>query len=86
MTQTRDAELLPCPFCGGEAYTWGNTACEWRVECKSCGASSLPHVTPREAAAAWNRRHFNSVLLVGDMLYFGELGTFRRVANERESM
>jgi transcription elongation factor Elf1 len=38
------AELLPCPFCGGEAYTYTATNTEkgitrkyWLVHCKKCG-------------------------------------------------
>ena len=60
-------ELLPCPFCGGEAKIFSSEeGGTWDVQCQSCGA--LPFlVSPREArsrgiepmdylVAAWNRR------------------------------
>lgn len=58
-------ELLPCPFCGGEAKArkkWGN----WTVYCLDCCASSDRYVpgatyyvscdTKDEAVERWNRR------------------------------
>lgn len=50
-------ELLPCPFCGGEAETWYDGAL-WHVICKSenCAAMSSPRFTEAEAIAAWNNR------------------------------
>lgn len=75
-----EIELLPCPFCGGEAYTWSNTVCEWRAECKQCGASSLSHTSQYIAAGAWNCRYLSKeIRLEGDRLYFEGLGTFERV-------
>jgi Lar family restriction alleviation protein len=55
-------DLLPCPFCGGEAKFyhrpddsgWSNT--DW-VSCSGdCGASTCMHETKEEAIAAWNTR------------------------------
>ena len=50
-------ELLPCPFCGGEAallidssYYAGGCADE------ECGSATMWHVDRDEAIAAWNRR------------------------------
>lgn len=52
-------ELLPCPFCGGEARlskdAFGNTILEW-VYCMSCGAQCGNGYTEAEAIAAWNTR------------------------------
>ena len=51
-------DLLPCPFCGGDAKEFtGEDAAphRWTVECDSCGA----HVgsdTRHKARAKWNRR------------------------------
>lgn len=50
-----DAELLPCPFCGGAAILRGHrTAPECWVACK-CGACSDTGTKGR-VIAAWNRR------------------------------
>lgn len=74
-------KLLPCPFCGGEAYTWSNTVCEWRAECRQCGASTLPHTSKGVAISKWNNRYWgNEIMLMGDRLYFEGLGTFERVS------
>ncbi len=46
-------ELLPCPFCGGEAdYEYDL----YMVICKACGACTDLRETTEEAIAAWNRR------------------------------
>lgn len=53
------SELLPCPFCGGEAKPSGerfeNTILSW-VYCTSCGAAGGYRHTEAEAIAAWNSR------------------------------
>ena len=61
------AELLPCPFCGGEAYTYTATNTEkgitrkfWLVHCKKC-AINYPLLTKKcfeeqEAIECWNTR------------------------------
>ena len=56
-----DNELLPCPFCGGEAMPTLTAAggIEWgHVECveRDCGAVGPTPPTTAEAIAAWNRR------------------------------
>jgi Lar family restriction alleviation protein len=55
-------DLLPCPFCGGEAKFyhrpddsgWSNT--DWVSCAGDCGASTCMHETKQEAIAAWNTR------------------------------
>ena len=48
--------LLPCPFCGGEAR---HVEPFWRhneVRCTACGAETDTYDTMNEAIAAWNCR------------------------------
>lgn len=57
MNEEKQAELLPCPFCGGEAeinILLGN----YCVTCSKCSGSIFPHsgMTKAEAIAAWNTR------------------------------
>jgi hypothetical protein len=59
------AELLPCPFCGGQARYWH----DWSSVAVVCSNKSrFPHPCPmrlegptkqskEDAAAAWNTRH-----------------------------
>ena len=57
MTDNRTSELLPCPFCGGEAeaHVYGATG-QWGVKCP-CGAETNRIVyTEDEAIEVWNRR------------------------------
>jgi len=54
--------LLPCPFCGGEA-DYGYDLCI--ISCKACGASTDFHDTTDEAIAAWNCRIEPDGQLVG---------------------
>ena len=50
-------ELLPCPFCGGEAYQdYVENKLLFRVECRECGVSGNIRATPGNAIAAWNNR------------------------------
>ena len=51
-----EVELLPCPFCGGEADFLGDTV---TIKCKECGGAFLctnPLISRLEVAQAWNRR------------------------------
>lgn len=56
-----EANLLPCPFCGGsivvpnwDEYLGGRT---WRfVKCESCGARGPARDTREQATEAWNLR------------------------------
>lgn len=59
----RLTELLPCPFCGGEAYlsdaeagTGGLSNRARNPRCWQCGVDLGYCDTAVEAAAAWNRR------------------------------
>lgn len=50
-------ELLPCPFCGGEAQIRiFNRDMYFSVQCQSCMAEAKWQGTPEYAAAAWNQR------------------------------
>lgn len=87
-------ELLPCPFCGGDAELFidpphrdsaGNRIPRmYGVRCMSSDGIILQTVLTAEkqdAITAWNRRTFgNEVRLEGDTLYFEGLGTFKRVS------
>lgn len=59
MTSATD-ELLPCPFCGGEAHTFHNYL--WHVKCDGtngryyCVMAFGAFATEKEAIDAWNRR------------------------------
>jgi len=54
------SDLLPCPFCGGEAELVDFDLDSCFVECRKCRASQpvlWPKSTSRQdAIAAWNRR------------------------------
>lgn len=64
MTDNRTTELLPCPFCGGEAaivQTLDTTVRTWFVTCSNLKCSVLAFRTKRyyteaEAIDAWNTR------------------------------
>ena len=61
---TDNTELLPCPFCGGEAAivpTLDTTVREWFVtcgnlECNVLACRTKRYYTEAEAIAAWNTR------------------------------
>lgn len=55
-------ELLPCPFCGGEAYTRRtivNDDAMYVAFCMTCGASSAYCTTRGGALALWNSRAYS---------------------------
>ena len=63
MTQDQQAELLPCPFCGGVAElveTMGSQASAFspyfRVTCAECGVHQDQWDERKPAIAAWNTR------------------------------
>jgi Lar family restriction alleviation protein len=47
-------QLLPCPFCGGEAE-FRDTSSTW-VRCEDCGAEIQCQIEKKDAARLWNRR------------------------------
>lgn len=49
-----ETKLLPCPFCGGEAYEAARH--NWAVACADCFAIGPVHVTREAAVREWNRR------------------------------
>jgi Lar family restriction alleviation protein len=55
-------ELLPCPFCGGDAKSFHHILCampeSWHVECveDNCGCGTCHHDTEADALASWNTR------------------------------
>jgi len=57
----KDADLLPCPFCGGSATVdHDDNGWNW-VECSNCGASTNAKVSAMDdcrplLVEAWNRR------------------------------
>jgi Zn ribbon nucleic-acid-binding protein len=73
MSQQELIDLLPCPFCGGEAahgtvtYDSASARKQWwtqetffSVNCVVCGVNNrglVGHRTRQEAAVAWNRRY-----------------------------
>ena len=64
MSDNRTTELLPCPFCGGEAAivpTLDTTVREWfatcgNLECNVLACRTKRYYTETEAIAAWNAR------------------------------
>ena len=56
-----ELKLLPCPFCGGNAFIsarlpYFGKVLTVAVVCEECNASSKHKRTDEEAVAAWNRR------------------------------
>ena len=57
MSDKTSDKLLPCPFCGGEAYKYRSgfqfSLCE--IICKDCGCRT-ERMAVEDAIAAWNTR------------------------------
>ncbi len=54
-------DLLPCPFCGGEARSFKQiegryAVARYSVSCDGCGLVAFYEVTEAEAIVAWNAR------------------------------
>ena len=52
-----EAELKPCPFCGGKATLWEEVTADrpWHILC-GCGGRVGWFLKREEAVEAWNRR------------------------------
>ena len=50
-------ELLPCPFCGGEAEINGISEVHY-ISCKNCYAETRVYGSKAEAINAWNTRKY----------------------------
>jgi len=60
MTEQEKVQLLPCPFCGGEArFVDGRLSINIRCGNYDCGITQRQYYyeTTAEAIAAWNTRH-----------------------------
>ena len=49
-------EILPCPFCGGEAILMGGGGYDATVKCLECRTLSGTFDEKEDAISAWNRR------------------------------
>ena len=50
-------ELMPCPFCGGEAEMRKTAHWDFYVRCRKCGAKTAQHNQNEPGAVMdWNRR------------------------------
>jgi 5-methylcytosine-specific restriction endonuclease McrA len=61
MDSEKEASLLPCPFCGGQAELCfqRDDLGDWKVECQGCGAVSCPEgmrYDKKLAIMDWNER------------------------------
>ena len=54
---TKEIELKPCPFCGGEARLndWGGEGF-WEVVCHECKNRTRPTTSKATVIKAWNTR------------------------------
>ena len=49
-------ELLPCPFCGGEAEFRSGSSTTPYIRCRECGGRTKSSHDKVKLIAAWNRR------------------------------
>lgn len=76
-------DLLPCPFCGGEAdtlngssYQYGTDA--WVCFCTSCDAQGPVKGTERKAVEAWNARVIDRYALLAAARLIDEIAACLR--------
>jgi|688.fasta_scaffold814023_1 hypothetical protein len=50
-----EIELLPCPFCGGQAKSYCSPVWKHEVRCEDCDIKFV-RMSSDDAAEAWNRR------------------------------
>lgn len=62
MDERETAELLPCPFCGGEARGRTGSRSSW-VECSVCEIGTKYSA---DAASMWNKRTASTAWVPGD--------------------
>lgn len=81
------SELLPCPFCGGEADVmlsqsrWGQSYTIHHDTLRKCPAEyvgSMQFATEAEAIAAWNTRHQCGLTDEDYSILLDELGVSKR--------
>ena len=68
-------KLLPCPFCGGEAFThiFGNEIAKgYYIACDECGANIKAFGYEAEAIEAWNRRAERTAKVMNDGINYCE--------------
>lgn len=53
--QNTETQLLPCPCCGGTAWSYMDDDC-WIVECRKCNVRTSLENSREEAVAVWNCR------------------------------
>lgn len=60
----KNADLMPCPFCGGRAeliivpgyFKQGLSSSGWLVKCLNGCCNQVPYSSDHDAVEAWNRR------------------------------
>ena len=62
-------ELLPCPFCGGEAKIVGSVLDGFFAYCPNCGAGAVRKNEKAEAIEAWNTRYERTCKNIKDQLH-----------------
>ena len=71
MTEQEQVQLLPCPFCGGEArFVDGRLSINIRCGNYDCGITQRQYYYEKtaEAIAAWNTRHIDEVTKIPSAL------------------
>jgi Lar family restriction alleviation protein len=64
-----DAELLPCPFCGGPAKLYYDDSGDyerhwsWLIECSGCECD-MTRRKKEDVIAAWNKRDWSAAMAI----------------------